>query len=295
MYTLENNQLSLTFSAKGAELKSIKDKKGREWLWQGNPDVWAGQAPLLFPIIGRLQNESYNYLGKTYQIPKHGFARDLEFTVDSSRENQLTFTLRDTPDTLKMYPFSFILSVTYSLDGTNLKKTHTVTNESKDAMYYELGGHDGLNVPFSSSETMNDCHYYFKEEEFIHPYDLDENCMLLPKKKEIPLTQGQLGLKPSAFSLDCLILDDLKEKYVELQDGQNRTRIQLNFKDFPILTLWTTDKVDNTNYVCIEPWTTLPDGTFMGRDITEKQGICKLDGNSSAVYAYDVTFFFDEM
>lgn len=38
IYTIKNDYLTVTIHEKGAMLWSIKDRKGCEYLWQGNPE-----------------------------------------------------------------------------------------------------------------------------------------------------------------------------------------------------------------------------------------------------------------
>ncbi|WP_317856086.1 aldose 1-epimerase family protein [Chakrabartyella piscis] len=294
MYTIKNEVLTIQISDKGAELRSILDKNGREWLWQGNPQIWAGQAPLLFPFIGRLQNNSYTYKGVTYDMPKHGFARDANFSITHHTENSITFTLTHDEHTLKIYPFSFCLEVTYTLDGTKLCKTHCITNHTDGDMYYELGGHDAYNLCFSYDETMDDCHFYFNDLDDVYPYEMNEDLLLLPSKKQLPLKNHALSVKPNTFDLDCIILDHLDSKYVALKDGKGKIRISMEFSDFPIVTLWTADKPQDTNYVCIEPWSSLPDCTFVGRSIADKKNIRHLKTNASETLSFQTQFHVDK-
>ena len=60
MITLKNKYLSVNINPMGAEVVSII-KNSYEYLWQKNPDIWNGQAPNLFPLIGRLKDEEYEY------------------------------------------------------------------------------------------------------------------------------------------------------------------------------------------------------------------------------------------
>lgn len=293
MYQLKNTDFTVTISLKGAELQSILDKNGREWLWQGNPDIWQGQAPLLFPVIGRLKDGSYTHEGATYEINKHGFARDMVFSLRSQDKDSISFHLSDTEETRKLYPFSFDLEVEYHLEGNKLKKTHRIANKGQEKMYYELGGHDAYNLCFSDGETMSDCHFSFPKEKTLSLWDFDSQLMLIPEKREIPLKNGLLSVKSSDFGLDCLILEELKEHFVSLQDGKGNTRITMECSDFPILTLWTADKPVDTNYVCIEPWTSLPDGIFMGRDLKEKQGIRCLNEGEQEQFSFTTTFYLE--
>ncbi|MCR5239316.1 MAG: aldose 1-epimerase family protein, partial [Prevotella sp.] len=47
MVQLKNEQLSVVISEKGAELQSIKDANGKEYLWQGDPAFWPRRSPIL--------------------------------------------------------------------------------------------------------------------------------------------------------------------------------------------------------------------------------------------------------
>ena len=58
MYTIKNDKLKVEINAFGAELHSIQTPDGCEYLWQGDPAIWNGQAPNLFPYIARLTNET---------------------------------------------------------------------------------------------------------------------------------------------------------------------------------------------------------------------------------------------
>jgi hypothetical protein len=76
MITIENEQFVAGIRIKGAELASLRDKStGRELIWQADPEVWGGSAPILFPIIGKLKDGITRINGKSYEIPKHGVLR----------------------------------------------------------------------------------------------------------------------------------------------------------------------------------------------------------------------------
>ena len=79
MYILENELSRVTVQAHGAELSSFirKDLDNLEYIWPADAAVWARHAPVLFPIVGRLPQDTYTYLGQSYQLPQHGFARGL--------------------------------------------------------------------------------------------------------------------------------------------------------------------------------------------------------------------------
>ena len=289
--TIQNDCLRVQVSTKGAELSSIQDLLGREYLWQGDAKIWPRKAPLLFPVIARLKDQSYRLGDRTYSIGSHGFCRDAEFTLETLSSTQLSFTLEDSPETLALYPYRFRLSLFYTLEGNQIQKTFRVENRSDTPMYYELGGHDGYRVALRSGEKMGDYAIRLPGLERITPYGMDGENMITPKGKSYPLPQGRMPLKPSAYLLDTIILDDLPQREAHLVDGDDQLRLKVEFPDFPYLGVWTADRAYDTNYVCIEPWTSLPDATFVGRDLSEKAGIRCLASGAQEELGYRMTVY----
>ena len=116
-YRIENELLEVTVSTRGAQLSSIVRKCDNvEHLWQSDPNVWAFQAPILFPYCGRLPGGKLMAKGGVYE-PKtpHGFARFREHTLVKQRENSITFELVACDETLALWPYKFRLLTTYTL------------------------------------------------------------------------------------------------------------------------------------------------------------------------------------
>lgn len=291
MVTIQSDLLTVDIDSLGAQLASIRTKDGQEYLWQGDPDIWERRAPILFPFIGRLKDSTYQLQGTPYTISTHGFARDMEFTVAEQGADQVSFQLTHTPQTLAVYPFAFTLTVTYSVKGNVLTKTHQVTNASQAEMLYELGAHDGFRVPVGEGLTMADYSVRLPGVDKVSFYGMDENLMLTPKGEEISLQNSALPLTPAAFGLDTMILDTPPQAQALLCDQQGNPRVGLTFPDFPYLGLWTQAKPFDTGYVCIEPWSTLPDGTFMGRELGDKPGIRRLAPGQEEELRYTTTIY----
>jgi galactose mutarotase-like enzyme len=85
MIELRNDVLAIRVAEMGAELQSVKDSEGREYMWQAG-EQWPRHSPILFPIVCSVNNNTYVVDGKEYHLPRHGFARDTEFTVISQTE-----------------------------------------------------------------------------------------------------------------------------------------------------------------------------------------------------------------
>lgn len=287
--TLRNEYLTVIISTLGAEIQSVVTASGTELMWQADPAVWGRHAPLLFPIIGRLKDQSYTLEGKPISISQHGFARDTEFTIERQSDHSVTLSMADSEATRAVYPFSFRLAITYRLKGASLTKSHTVTNCSEGSMPYEIGGHDGFATSWPSGGTMSDYSISFPGQDAIHPFGMDENCFLTPDKLDYPLTDGALPLPPRVFGLDTVVLEKLPAKQVTLQSRQSPLRLTMDFSDFDFLAIWTKPVDFDTNYVCIEPWTTLPECTFVGTELTDKVGIRVLRSGESETLSYTIS------
>ena len=115
MEQIKNEHLTVSLSAHGAELQSIKDANGKEYLWQANPDKWGRHSPILFPIVCGLWNDTFRINGKEYPMSRHGFARDTDFTLVAQSEQKAVYALHNTTETLKVYLFHFNLAISYKL------------------------------------------------------------------------------------------------------------------------------------------------------------------------------------
>ncbi len=288
--TLKNESLTVQIEEIGAQLASVKDAAGTEYIWQGSPASWNRHAPLLFPIIGRLQDGEYTLNGKTYQGPKHGFARDLPFTLAEAGDTRAVFTLTENEKTLDVFPFHFQLTVTYELEGRDLRKSIAVENTGEGEMFFELGIHDGFAAPHDPDKSMSQWAITIPGMDTIHPYGMDENAMITPKIDPITFEGGRIPLRPMEYGLDTFILDAPACHRASLVDENNDPVVTMDFPGFPYLGLWTVHKEFETRYVCIEPWSTLPDATFVGRGLNEKAGIRSLLPGQTDTFAYTTTF-----
>ncbi len=116
---IENAILRVNAKLLGAELVSIFDKRDNtEHLWQGNPAYWAAHAPILFPIVGRCNNDTLLFKGEKYKMEKHGFARRNEFHLIAQTEDSMSFELCSNQQIKQMYPFDFSFRITYLLQDT---------------------------------------------------------------------------------------------------------------------------------------------------------------------------------
>ncbi len=262
---IENDFLKIGVKDFGCELTSIVSKEtGFEYLWQGDEAVWAGQSPILFPIIGRLIDDRYTLDGTEYEMPKHGFARKTQWDFLFADETSMSFALKSNETTFKSYPYCFELVVTFSLEGRTLTVNHLVKNKNEKVMLFSIGAHPAFNCAIGDILT-------FDENETISTKKIDlQKSLLLPEAFPLLKNEKDIVITREIFKEDALILNGIKSKNITLRsDSHNRT-IKFNIGNAPWLGIWAKP---GAPYVCIEPWFGVNDSQIKKDDLSQKEGI----------------------
>ena len=194
--TIQNEFLSLTVDTHGAEAVSLKNAAGEEQLWQADPAVWKRHAPILFPWTGKLKDGSFTHGGKTYKGGQHGFARDVEHTLLKAEGDTIQLELRpDEAMKAEKFPFDFVLTSTFRLDGKTLHHTLTVSNPGAEELRFGIGYHPAFRIPFDDQHTTTDYEFRFDQPESPMILDAYPNGLLTGKcgyrwknEQSIPLT-----------------------------------------------------------------------------------------------------------
>ena len=263
--TISNSYISAQIYSKGAELFSLKSiKTNEEYIWEGDPKYWGKHSPVLFPIIGTLKNNSYSYKDQEYKLSRHGFARDLNFEIIQSSENQAVFSLKASEETKKVYPFEFELHLTYTLTETKIEIKYTIINKDKVAIPFSIGAHPAFALP----KNFESYSLEFEAQETLTCHTL-ENDLVSDSKFEINLEDKKLPLQYATFENDALIMKTLQSKEITILD-EKKPLLKVIFKDFNNLGIWT--KV-GAPFICIEPWLGYSDTVHTKRSILEKDGI----------------------
>lgn len=274
MIQIANNQIKAEILKKGAELASLVDiQSGKEWMWSADPAYWGKSSPILFPIVGALKDNTYLFDGKSYSLPRHGFARDMEFEVRELKSDRVTFGLKSSNETLNIYPFDFDLEVEYSVSGTILNTEYRVKNLSdSNPMWFSLGAHPAFAVETNKEKTFSDYQLHFENDEFLNLYPIQNN-LILKETNQMPLDKGNLALSYPLFFKDALVMTDLKSRKIELCNRIDRQSLQFSFSNFPHLGIWSAK---NADFVCLEPWSGIADFVDHNQDLKQKFGINQL-------------------
>lgn len=286
--TLKNDQLEVTINSLGAEIWSIKHD-GLERLWQGDPNVWAHRAPNLFPFIGRLINDQYDLNGTTITGRMHGLVNDREFEVEQESDTCVRFVTASDEWTRERHPFDWRLTIQVKLEGNVIVKSHTVENLTDGELLYEMGGHEAYATCLYEGETMDDYYVQFQDMDAMEYFTMDEKGILGVPKHVMPLEQGRLFTTPEQAQIDTYVLENVPGNAVELKSTKNDRSVRVEFSGFPFLGMWTIAG-HSPRYLCIEPWTTLPDAHFVSRELGERPGIRKLAAGETETTTYTMTF-----
>ncbi|MCU1414757.1 MAG: LacX protein [Microbacteriaceae bacterium] len=281
---LDNGSLRVAINPVGAELQSLTDRKGREYLWQGG-EAWPRRAPILFPIVGRMPHDELVVDGRSYRIHQHGFARDMVFAITEESITGALFTLRDTAESLAQFPFPFTLTVRYALEGERLGVLTTVTNTGTEAFSASLGEHPGFAWPLVDSIPRNWHSLEFPHDEAEPIRRVDAHGLLRDETFPTPVSGRTLSLNEELFDDDAVIFDKLRSRSVRYSapDGPSVT---VDFDDFPFLGVWSRKPGD---FICIEPWFGMaaPEG-FSG-DYAAKPGQFSLAPGDVLSFAHGIT------
>ncbi len=275
LFTLKNNKITVTLSTLGAEIKSVKNNAdGCEYVWQGNPDYWTGQTPIMFPICGRLIDGKYTFGGKTYEMVLHGFARHCEFVGEQIGESAVRFTLDANEETKKIYPFDFSFVVDYRLEGNTLATDLTVRNTGKEILPATVGLHPGFNVPLDTG-SFDDWYLEFGEVCYPDTFLVSPTCFLTGLKEAFPLVEGKrLNLKHNLFDNDAIFLSRAARS-VTLRSDKSERSLTFRYPDFPYVGFWHSRGTD-APFVCIEPWCGMPAVDGMIEDFAKKNDMFRL-------------------
>ena len=282
---LSSGQLTAQVNPLGAQLSALRDRAGRDLLWDGDPAVWNGRAPLLFPIVGTLAGGCYRLDSKIYHLPRHGFARGRMFEVVESTPAAAAFRLRADETSLQMYPFHFELELRFALDGPTLSVTAFVRNKGNEDMPASFGFHPALRWPLPFGRERASHFIEFARDEPAPIRRLDTDGLLTPEHHPTPISHRRLALADSLFQNDVIIFDEIQSRSVTYgADGGPRLRI--SYPDAPYLGVWTKPQAP---FICIEPWHGVSDVAGFAGDFRAKTGVFTVAAGSALPIKMEIT------
>lgn len=287
MEQLKNDFLTIGVSSMGAELQSIKDNGGKEYIWQADPDFWPRHSPILFPIVCGLWEDKYRLCGHEYAMERHGFARDTEFRLVTKTSDRVTFALTDTAETRRMYPYRFNLAVTYRIDGNRIHVIWHVENTDVREIHFQIGGHPAFNLPgIKDGEPMHGTLRFDNKGNIERVFGNVGGC-ILPERFPVKAVDGLWEFTEESFKDDAVIIDKSQLKQIALLGKDKQPVVTIDMKT-PAVGIWSPYG-KNAPFVCIEPWYGIHDYANYTGEFRDKYLMNHLQPGASFMSEYTIT------
>lgn len=288
LITITSSRMTATVSANGAELQSLADASGTHYLWNGDPTWWASRAPILFPIVGNLANDTHTLDGKSYHMARHGFARRSHFDVAAQSLSVVTYRLSESDTTLAQYPYRFLLEVTYALDGYTLGMCATVTNTDDKPIPVGCGFHPAFLWPIPGAGARDAQMLEFDADETAPASRINAQGLVSGPEARSRIEGRKLLLNDALFDDDALLYLDLASRGVVFGavDGTG-TSLDVAFAEMPNLGVWT--KPGGAPFLCIEPWYGYASPAGFEGSLMDKPGMAILTPGEVREFAMHVT------
>lgn len=285
LITISSGSLTVRVNPLGAELTSLTDGVGAEYMTDADPAFWTGHAPVLFPIVGGLVDDTYRLGDQTYHLPRHGFARRSRFEVLAVEEDFAVFGLSDSEATRSVYPFAFRLALAFRVTGERLHMAATITNAGDHDMPFSFGYHPAFAWPLPGGAAKEAHRIVFDKDEPAPVRRVGKSGQMLPEKQASPVVGRELALSPDLFVEDAVIWDQMASRSLSY-GADGGAWLDIAYPDTRYLGLW---QVPGAHYLCIEPWAGHADPEGFVGDFAQKPGIDTLEPGQSHSFRMDVS------
>jgi galactose mutarotase-like enzyme len=282
-HTLSTAGIAARVSADGAELCSLRDTAGIEYLWSAAP-IWPRHAPVLFPIVGRLRDDKLVHEGRSYRLTQHGFARDRRFSWVERSPTGCLLALEDDAQTRTMYPFPFRFEVRYSVKDGTLEITFKVTNTGDAVLPASMGAHPAFRWPLVPGVAKEAYTLTFDSEEAA-PIRGVIDGLLTDADRPSPVINRRLALAEELFKDDALILPHPASHSVRFAAAEGPA-ITVAWTGFTQLGLWSRAGGD---FLCIEPWSGMASPSDFAGEFTLKPWLMLIPPGESRTASYRIT------
>ena len=289
LFQISNDKITIQVDSMGAELKSLKDvATGREYMWHADPQYWKRTSPVLFPLVGGLKDGVYRLGGQEYSMGQHGFARDMEFKLKSQAAHEIWFTLESDEETLKKYPYPFLLELGYELQEKSVVVKWKVKNPGGDCMHFSIGGHPAFLCPIEEGTKQTSYSIRLDAEEKVAVSTL-LGGLADGRTVEYKLDKGMIPVTEHLFDGDALVIEHDQAHSVSLVKPDGEAYLTVDF-DAPLFGIWSPPK-KQAPFICIEPWYGRCDSADYAGDWTERAWGQRLEAGETFAAEYRITVY----
>jgi galactose mutarotase-like enzyme len=287
MEQLKNDKLTIEISEHGAELVSIKDPQGHEYLWQADPKYWNRHSPILFPLVCSVWHDTFRVCGHEYHLPRHGFARDTDFHLIARGDQQVVYALHESEETLRNYPFHFNLAVSYKLEDNRIHVVWHVENTHDRTIYFQIGGHPAFNIPGAVAGEPMKATLRLDNDSPLRLFGTINGCIDKGRHEVVETQKGLWHVTEDTFKEDAVIFDHCQLHHIELLGEGQKPVVTVDFKA-PAVGVWSPYG-KHAPFVCIEPWYGLADFAHYEGEFADRYLMNKLLPGSSFMSEYIIT------
>lgn len=282
---IQNKLLKVEIFLLGAEVRSVKNlQNNNEYMWDGNPSIWAGVSPVLFPVVGRTTNGYISFKQKKYPLNNHGFARQSLFNVAKHSLDSVTLNINTYSLEKDTFPFNLDFSVTYTLKDNTLITTFRVINSDTQIAYFSVGAHPAFKCPFDDKHQLDDYEIEFAANQQLTLHTLNNGGLF---SDSTPVNIDKIDISKNTFDNDALIYSNFEQSWAQLSEKKTGKYIKVNFDNFPWFGIWSKP---GARYICLEPWCGHADNAGFNQEIQYKSGIIELNPSNSWEQYYSIEF-----
>lgn len=287
LYQLSNGTIMIHVNSLGAQLESLRHlETATEYMWQREAYAWSQCAPVLFPFVAKLYQDTAWIAGKEYHMKIHGFIQNMEAKSVVRTEDKISFYFHSDAGTLACYPYEFGLTVIFQLSDNTLIQRFRVENPGSNPMSFTIGAHPAFNCPLHPGECFEDYCLFIEDTAHV-PLLNPDGTLEMDNPRAIPCKNGRIPLSHGLFRDDALVFTDLKTKKAALCHRDTHKGIEMTFTGMNYLGVWSPKHVD-APFVCLEPWMGLPNCKGEERDFSKKPGMICLNPGENHTTGFSV-------
>ena len=157
------------------------------------------------------------------------------------------------------FPFDFVLTSTFRLEGRTVHHTLTVTNpaDAAEELQFGIGYHPAFRIPFDDQHTTTDYEFRFDQPESPMILDAYPNGLLTGKCGYRWKNEQSIPLTDDLFENDSFCMAGLRSRTLGIYEKDTGKGIVCNVEGYPYTLIWSAP-AKPVRFVCIEPWHSLP-------------------------------------
>lgn len=155
-------------------------------------------------------------------------------------------------------------------------------------MYFGIGGHPGFCVPIADGLAFEEYCIDFGENAQLSQVVLSDDCFVTENTVPVPLVDDRyLPLWHGLFDRDAIVLDKMPKSLV-IESKRDSRKIRVVYEDMNYLGIWHWPK-RTVNYVCIEPWSSLPSRKGITEDLETQPNLLRLESGCEYRNTWSIT------